>query len=65
MPSFSIRYPFFVLMLCLIIMVVGVAVTLRMPVDLFPEIKIPVVVVATFYGGMPPHLDRSQAENRP
>ena len=25
-----------------------------MPVDLFPEIKIPVVVVATFYGGMPP-----------
>src|SRR5215472_12358086 len=54
MPSFSIRYPFFVLMLCLIILVVGVAVTLRMPVDLFPEIKIPVVVVATFYGGMPP-----------
>ena len=54
MPSFSIRYPFFVLMLCLIILVVGVSVTLRMPVDLFPEIKIPVVVVATFYGGMPP-----------
>ena len=54
MPSFSIRYPFFVLMLCLIILVVGLAVTLRMPVDLFPEIKIPVVVVATFYGGMPP-----------
>src|SRR6516164_852357 len=54
MPSFSIRYPFFVLMLCLMFLVVGVAVTLRMPVDLFPEIKIPVVVVATFYGGMPP-----------
>ena len=26
----------------------------RMPVDLFPQIKIPVVVVATFYSGMPP-----------
>ena len=25
-----------------------------MPVDLFPEINIPVVVVATFYSGMPP-----------
>ena len=25
-----------------------------MPVDLFPPIKIPVVVVATFYSGMPP-----------
>src|SRR6516164_5062031 len=54
MPSFSIRYPFFVLMLCLMILVVGVAVTLRMPVYLFPEIRIPVVVVATSYGGMPP-----------
>ena len=54
MPTFSIRYPFFIFMLCLMILVVGVAVTVRMPVDLFPEIKIPVVVVATFYGGMPP-----------
>ena len=27
---------------------------LSMPVDLFPAIKIPVVVVATFYSGMPP-----------
>jgi multidrug efflux pump subunit AcrB len=36
------------------ILVVGIATTVRMPVDLFPEIKIPVVVVATFYGGMPP-----------
>ena len=26
----------------------------RMPVDLFPPIKIPVVVVATFFSGMPP-----------
>src|SRR6516162_4288739 len=54
MPSFSIRYPFFVLMLCLMILVVGVVTTARMPVDLFPEIKMPVVVVATFYSGMPP-----------
>ncbi len=54
MPTFSIRYPFFIFMLCLMILVVGVAVTARMPVDLFPEIKLPVVVVATFYGGMPP-----------
>ena len=28
--------------------------TVRMPVDLFPPINIPVVVVATFYSGMPP-----------
>ena len=54
MSSFAIRYPFFVLMACLMIVVVGIAAVLNMPVDLFPEVKIPVVVVATFYSGMPP-----------
>jgi multidrug efflux pump subunit AcrB len=41
-------------MLCLGIVVVGVTTVARMPVDLFPPIDIPVVVVATFYNGMPP-----------
>ncbi len=54
MPSFAIKYPYFILMLCLAIIVVGVVTVYRMPVDLFPPIDIPVVVVATFYGGMPP-----------
>jgi len=54
MPSFAIKYPFFILMLCLAIVVVGVTTVARMPVDLFPPIDIPVVVVATFYSGMPP-----------
>jgi multidrug efflux pump subunit AcrB len=54
MPKFALTYPYFVLMLCLVVAVVGVATVSRMPVDLFPEIKIPVVVVATFYSGMPP-----------
>ena len=54
MSSFAIRYPYFVLMLCLAIVVVGITVVARMPVDLFPQIQIPVVVVATFYSGMPP-----------
>src|ERR1700756_4543440 len=54
MPGFAIRYPFFIVMMCLIIAVVGVATMTRMPVDLFPDINIPVVVVATFYSGMPP-----------
>jgi len=54
MSGFAIRYPFFIIMLCLIIAVVGVTTVARMPVDLFPEINIPVVVVATFYNGMPP-----------
>jgi multidrug efflux pump subunit AcrB len=33
---------------------VGVISVVQMPVDLFPSIRISVVVVATFYNGMPP-----------
>jgi multidrug efflux pump subunit AcrB len=54
MASFAIRYPFFVLMACLMVVVVGTVAVIDMPVDLFPQINIPVVVVATFYAGMPP-----------
>ena len=35
-------------------MVIGVTSLARMPVDLFPSINLPEVVVATFYSGMPP-----------
>src|SRR5215471_3246364 len=54
MSGFAIRHPFFILMLCMIVVVVAVTTVTRMPVDLFPQIKIPVVVVATFYSGKPP-----------
>src|ERR1700753_2660665 len=54
MPQFALRYPFFIIMLCLMVTLVGVVNTVRMPVDLFPKIDMPVVVVATFYNGMPP-----------
>jgi multidrug efflux pump subunit AcrB len=35
-------------------MVIGITSLARMPVDLFPAINLPEVVVATFYSGMPP-----------
>jgi len=54
MPKFALRYPYTILMVCLMILVVGIANVTTMPVDLFPDIDIPVVVVATFYSGMPP-----------
>ncbi len=54
MASFSIRNPYFIVVLCLTLAVLGVTALTRMPVDLFPPINIPVVVVATFYSGMPP-----------
>ena len=63
MPGFAIRYPFFILMMCLIIAVVGTVTLVRMPVDLFPDINIPVVVVATFYSGMPPEQIEANITN--
>ncbi len=54
MPGFSIRKPFLILVVCLIVVVMGITAVARMPVDLFPDIDIPVVVVATFFSGMPP-----------
>ena len=54
MSRFAIRFPYFIIVICLIICVVGVTSLVRMPVDLFPPINIPVVVVATFFSGMPP-----------
>lgn len=54
MPRFSIRNPYFIVVVCLILTVIGVTSLTRMPVDLFPAINIPQVVVATFYNGMPP-----------
>ena len=63
MSGFAIRYPFFIVMMCLIIAVVGTVTLVRMPVDLFPDINIPVVVVATFYSGMPPEQIEANITN--
>jgi HAE1 family hydrophobic/amphiphilic exporter-1 len=54
MSRFAIRYPYLIIVACLVTCVVGITTLVRLPVDLFPTIKIPVVVVATFYSGMPP-----------
>ncbi len=63
MPKFALAYPYFIIMLCLVVAVVGVTTVMRMPVDLFPEVKIPVVVVATFYAGMPPQQIEADITN--
>src|ERR1700683_4453604 len=54
MPSFSLKHPYFIVVICLFICVLGITGLAQMPVDMFPPIDIPVVLVATFYGGMPP-----------
>ncbi|MGA7847512.1 MAG: efflux RND transporter permease subunit [Terriglobales bacterium] len=54
MSRFSIRNPYFIVVICLALAVIGVTSLARMPIDLFPTINLPEVVVATFYSGMPP-----------
>ncbi len=59
MSKFAIKTPYFIVVACLIVAILGAVSVMRMPVDMFPSINIPVVVVATFYSGMPPE----QVEN--
>src|ERR1700736_3692586 len=54
MPSFAVRHPYLIIVFCLFVVVLGLTSVARMPVDMFPPINIPVVLVATFYSGMPP-----------
>ena len=63
MPKFALAYPYFIIMLCLVIALVGVVSVASMPVDLFPKIDMPVVVVATFYNGMPPQQIEADITN--
>ncbi len=54
MAGFSLRNPHTIIVGALIIAILGGTAFVRMPVDVFPSLHIPVVVVATFYPGMPP-----------
>src|SRR6201992_29834 len=54
MSGFSIRNPYLIVVLCLVVMILGAVSIADMPVDMFPPINLPVVAVATFYSGMPP-----------
>src|ERR1700757_867525 len=64
MSRFAIYNPYFIVVVCLIIAVVGVSSLARMPVDMFPAMNIPVVVVATFYSGMPPEQIETDITSR-
>jgi multidrug efflux pump subunit AcrB len=64
MSRFAIKNPYFIVVICLFIAVVGATSLARMPVDMFPAINIPVVVVATFYSGMPPEQIETDITSR-
>jgi len=50
----ALRRPYTFVVLALLLMIVGPLAALRMPTDIFPEIRIPVIAVAWQYTGLPP-----------
>lgn len=50
----ALQRPYTFVVMALLLLIMGVLATVRMPVDIFPEIKIPVIAVAWQYAGMPP-----------
>src|SRR6266705_6914521 len=50
----SLKNPYAVVAVSLMVVLLGVVSYQKMVVDIFPEIKVPVVAVATFYKGMGP-----------
>src|ERR1041384_5631532 len=64
MSRFAILNPYFIVVVCLIVAVIGANSLARMPVDMFPNINIPMVVVATFYNGMPPEQIETDITSR-
>src|ERR1700691_4316407 len=54
MSRFAINTPYLVIVVCATLAILGAVRVVQKPVDMFPSMNIPVVVVATFYAGMPP-----------
>ncbi len=50
----ALRRPYTFVVMALLVMIAGPLAALRMPVDIFPEIRIPVIAVVWGYTGLPP-----------
>src|SRR3981081_934622 len=50
----ALRRPYTFVVLALVILIVGPLAALRTPVDIFPDIRIPVISVVWQYTGLPP-----------
>ncbi len=50
----ALKNPYAVFALCMIVLVLGAVSYQKMRVDIFPEIKIPTILVTTFYRGLSP-----------
>ncbi len=52
----ALHNPYAVIVLCLVILILGLTTTVRLPVDILPQFKVPAVQILTLYPGMPTHV---------
>jgi len=52
--SIALKRPYTFVVMALLMLIVGILAALRTPVDIFPEIRIPVIAVVWQYTGLPP-----------
>src|SRR5665213_2893159 len=52
----ALRRPYTFVVLALVILIIGPLAAFRMPVDIFPDIRIPVIAVIWQYTGLQPDL---------
>jgi multidrug efflux pump subunit AcrB len=50
----ALKRPYTFVVLAILLLIAGTLSALRMPTDIFPNIRIPVIAVAWSYSGMPP-----------
>ena len=50
----ALRLPYTFVVLALLILITGILAALRTPVDIFPEIRIPIISTVWQYTGLPP-----------
>jgi len=50
---FALKYPYTIVVMVLLVLVLGITTAGLMPVDILPQFKTPAVQVVTFYPGMP------------
>ena len=52
--SIALKRPYTFVVMALLLLIFGTLTALRSPVDIFPEIRIPIIAVAWQYNGLPP-----------
>ncbi len=60
----AFRNPYFVIVLCLATLVIGLTTLARIPVDILPQFKTPAVQILTLYPGMPTDIVERDITNR-